>query len=141
MIGPWEIRNDTDLGIIGASLAKSFIVTLSNSTIAQTLFIIAITLILVSVVGAFISGQITRPLPELVRASQAISDGNLSVLIDSGTNDELKILAENFNQMAASLSLSKQELMQAYDETLFGWAKALELRDNERKAIPAGSLI
>ena len=82
-------------------------------------------------IGVFVSEYITHPLPEFVTASQKISDGNLSVSINADTNDELGLLADNFNHMVNSLSTSKKNLLRAYDETLLGWAKALELRDSE----------
>ncbi len=43
------------------------------------------------------------------------------------------MLTESFNTMVAGLNKSKQELVKTYDDTLEGWAKALELRDKETK--------
>jgi putative nucleotidyltransferase with HDIG domain len=43
----------------------------------------------------------------------------------------VSVLTESFNTMVASLQQSQQQLIQSYDETLEGWAKALELRDKE----------
>ncbi|MCD6475229.1 MAG: HD domain-containing protein [Anaerolineaceae bacterium] len=131
LLGPWEIREDADIGILGTALVKSFIVTFSTSTITQTIFFLVLSIIFIVLIGVFVSEYITHPLPEFVTASQKISDGNLSVSINADTNDELGLLADNFNHMVNSLSTSKKNLLRAYDETLLGWAKALELRDSE----------
>lgn len=130
ILGPWEIREDADIGILGTALVKSFIVTFSTATITQTIFFITLSAILIVLIGFFVSRYITRPLPEFITASQKISTGNLSVFIHPDTNDELSLLADNFNHMTDSLSASKKELLRAYNDTLLGWAKALELRDN-----------
>lgn len=131
LLGPWEIREDADIGILGTALVKSFIVTFSTATITQTIFFLVLSIIFIVLIGVFVSKYITHPLPEFVTASQKISDGNLSVSINADTNDELGLLADNFNHMVNSLSTSKKNLLRAYDETLLGWAKALELRDSE----------
>jgi len=57
--------------------------------------------------------------------------GDLGVQVSARTNDEISILTESFNTMVTSLQQSQKELLNAYDNTLEGWAKALELRDKE----------
>lgn len=77
------------------------------------------------------AGTITHPLIQLVKASIRVSKGDMSVQVDTHTNDEISILTESFNTMVTSLNQSQQDLLKAYDTTLEGWAKALELRDKE----------
>jgi putative nucleotidyltransferase with HDIG domain len=60
-----------------------------------------------------------------------VSKGNLAIQVNAQTNDEISILTESFNDMVASLNQSQTDLIRAYDNTLEGWAKALELRDKE----------
>jgi putative nucleotidyltransferase with HDIG domain len=45
--------------------------------------------------------------------------------------DEIGVLAESFNHMLDSLNESKQELLDAYEKTIEGWARATDLRDHE----------
>ena len=47
------------------------------------------------------------------------------------SDDEVADLTVSFNKMVASLNHSQNKLIQSYDETLEGWANALELRDEE----------
>jgi HD-GYP domain-containing protein (c-di-GMP phosphodiesterase class II) len=41
------------------------------------------------------------------------------------------VLTQTFNEMVSNLSKSKQDLLDAYDKTIEGWARALDLRDHE----------
>lgn len=131
ILGPWEVRGDQDLGIIGASLQENFIVKQSPSTRMQITFVIAFAFLLVIMIGLNLANTITRPLINLVSASQTVANGNLDVHVESSSNDEIAILAQSFNQMVASLNQSRQDIVEAYDRSLEGWTKALELRDKE----------
>jgi putative nucleotidyltransferase with HDIG domain len=131
ILGPWEIRGDADLGIIGVAMPKTFLVSASNVTRIQIVTLVSLTLLLVILVGVNLATAITRPLLGLVQASSKVAEGDLNVQVDSQTNDEIAVLANSFNQMVASLYRSKMDLVQAYDSTLEGWSKALELRDKE----------
>ncbi len=57
--------------------------------------------------------------------------GNLDVEVNPESQDEVAILANTFNAMIGNLRSSKAELLDAYDKTLEGWTKALELKDRE----------
>ena len=131
ILGPWEVRGDRDLGIIGASLRENFIVKHSPTTRIQITFVIALALLLVIMIGLNLAKTITRPLTKLVAASQTVANGDLDVQVESNSNDEISILADSFNKMIASLKESRADIMDAYDRSLEGWSKALELRDKE----------
>jgi HD-GYP domain-containing protein (c-di-GMP phosphodiesterase class II) len=81
--------------------------------------------------GVFVANRITRPLLDVVQASEEVAHGNLTVKVDARGNDELATLARAFNDMVISLDRSNRELLEAYNTTLEGWSKALELRDEE----------
>jgi putative nucleotidyltransferase with HDIG domain len=78
-----------------------------------------------------IANRITRPLLQVVEASEEVAQGNLTVKLPMAGNDELSTLATAFNDMVGALERSNRELMEAYNSTLEGWSKALELRDEE----------
>ena len=131
ILGPWEVRGDRDLGIIGASLRENFIVKQSPATRIQITFVIALALLLVIMIGLNLANTITRPLTKLVAASQTVANGNLDVQVEADSNDEIALLANSFNKMMASLRESRADMLEAYDRSLEGWSKALELRDKE----------
>ncbi len=131
IIGPWEIRGDVDLGLIGIALPKTFLIRTTQVTRLQVFLLVALALLLIILMGVNVANVITRPLLGLVRASSEVAQGNLEVRVRPSSNDEVAVLTASFNQMVASLHQSKMELVRAYDITLEGWSKALELRDKE----------
>lgn len=133
ILSPWQGRGGNDLGIMGISLAKSFLVSASRVTRLQITGLVAAAFMLVILVGVNLATSITRPLSELVKASRAVADGDLKVQVKANTNDEIEQLAESFNQMVHSLYRSKMDLIDTYDSTLQGWSTALELRDKETR--------
>lgn len=54
-------------------------------------------------VGIFAAGIITKPIRELVEATQKLSQGDLTVQVQLKTQDEMGHLAESFNLMAGHL--------------------------------------
>jgi len=131
ILAPLEIRNNDDSGILGVALPKTFLVSASNVTRAQvTLFTIG-SIAIVFIIGWYISLYISRPITNLMKASTTISEGNFDIQLEPVSNDEISVLTNSFNQMVLNLKVSRQSLIDAYDETLIGWSKALELRDKE----------
>jgi putative nucleotidyltransferase with HDIG domain len=131
ILGSWEVRGDQELGVLGVALSQNAVVQSSTSSRWRIFFLVASANFLVILVGVHLANRITKPLLQLVQASMTVSKGNLDVQVKSETNDEISILTESFNAMVASLSQSQKDLINAYDSTLEGWAKALELRDKE----------
>lgn len=131
ILGSWEVRGDQELGILGVALSQNAVVQASTSSRWRIFFLVASANFLIILVGINLANTITRPLLQLVQASVKVSKGDLNVQVMAQTNDEISILTESFNRMVATLSRSQKDLIRAYDETLEGWAKALEFRDKE----------
>lgn len=60
--------------------------------------------------ASFLSSTITSPLRKLATQMQNISKGDLDVVVDIKTQDEIGVLASNFKQMTLDLKVSKQDL-------------------------------
>jgi putative nucleotidyltransferase with HDIG domain len=131
ILGSWEVRGSQELGVLGVALSQNAVVQSSTTSRWRIFFLVASANFLIILVGVNLANTITRPLLKLVQASMKVSTGNLDVQVRAETNDEISILTESFNTMVASLSQSQKDLIKAYDSTLEGWAKALELRDKE----------
>lgn len=131
IIGPWEARGGEDLGLMGTALAKNVLVNASLPSLVRIGGLILSAIALIVLIGFTLSALITRPLTSLMHASEAVTDGDLSVKVTRQTNDEIGVLAESFNKMVLSLNQSHQRMVETYDKTLEGWAKALELKDKE----------
>lgn len=131
ILGSWEVRGEKELGVLGVALSQNAVVQASTSSRWRIFFLVASANFLIILVGINLANTITRPLLQLVQASVKVSRGNLDVQVNPQTNDEISILTESFNTMVSTLSQSQKDLINAYDNTLEGWAKALELRDKE----------
>jgi putative nucleotidyltransferase with HDIG domain len=131
IVGPWEVRRGDDIGLIGVSFAKNFLVRLTQNTWLQILLIVCTALLLVIVIGFFVSNHISQPILRLEQAASKVADGDLSVQVKPTAKDEVALLTQRFNAMVSSLHRSKMDLVTAYDTTLEGWAKVLELRNME----------
>jgi len=131
IIGALEARGGTDMAVIGTSLSQTFLVQPSNTTRTQVFGLAFAAFIVVISAGIFVANRITKPLEGVVKASEAVAAGNLTVKLNATGNDELTTVAGAFNNMVNALESTNRELMDAYDSTLEGWSKALELRDEE----------
>jgi putative nucleotidyltransferase with HDIG domain len=131
ILGSWEVRGNHELGVLGVALSQNAVVQASTSSRWRIFLLVASANFLIVLVGINLANTITRPLLQLVQASIKVSKGNLAIQVNAQTNDEISILTESFNDMVASLNQSQTDLIRAYDNTLEGWAKALELRDKE----------
>jgi putative nucleotidyltransferase with HDIG domain len=131
ILGSWDVRGDQEVCVLGVALSQNAVVQSSASSRWRIFFLVASANFLIILVGIHLAHRITQPLLQLVQASMKVSQGNLDVQVKVETNDEISILTESFNTMVANLSQSQQDLLNAYDSTLEGWAKALELRDKE----------
>jgi putative nucleotidyltransferase with HDIG domain len=131
ILGAWEVRGNQELGVLGVAISQNPIVQASASSRWRIFLLVASANFLIILVGINLANIITRPLIQLVWASVEVSKGDLDVQIPTRTNDEISVLTESFNNMVTSLNQSQKELIRAYDNTLEGWGKALELRDHE----------
>ena len=64
--------------------------------ILQIVFLVVIFSLIIALIFA---GNITRPIKELVLVSKAVANGDFDVKATARTNDELKLLADSFNNM------------------------------------------
>lgn len=127
----WEARDYSDLGVIGVSLSNSFLVNTTRVTRIQMTVLVMLMFLIVILVGMSLANAITRPISNLVQASEQVSRGNLNVMVPSTGGDEISLLSQTFNLMVSNLEESKDDLIKSYDRTLEGWSRALELRDRE----------
>jgi HD-GYP domain-containing protein (c-di-GMP phosphodiesterase class II) len=131
ILGSWEVRGNHELGVLGVALSRNAVVQSSTSSRWRIFLLVASANFLIILVGINLANTITRPLLQLVQASIKVSKGDLDVQLKAQSNDEISILTQSFNTMVSNLNQSQKDLLNAYDSTLEGWAKALELRDKE----------
>lgn len=131
LLTPFEIRSGEDLGLLGVAQPTNFVVQTSSITRNSTFVLMSVVLLLVIAVGTVVARRITRPIHDLRDAAVRVSGGDLGVQVSPRGNDEVSVLTQSFNAMVENLNKSKQDLLETYDKTIEGWARALDLRDHE----------
>ncbi|MBN1221139.1 MAG: HAMP domain-containing protein [Anaerolineae bacterium] len=144
ILGPWEVgeflhpldltRTNNDQGIIGASLAETFLVNPSRITRLQIFAITTVAFLLVIVMGVFLANRITRPLLRVVDASAEVAEGNLDIQVEASGNDEVAVLAHSFNQMVSGLREG------SLYRDLLGRTVSTEVREELRKGFASGEV-
>jgi two-component system sensor histidine kinase VicK len=76
----------------------------------------ALTLVLSALLGLSLSSAITRPLKKITRQAAAMKSGDFRQTIDIHSRDEIGHLAETFNDLAAQLQHSWDELVREKDK-------------------------
>jgi putative nucleotidyltransferase with HDIG domain len=130
ILGPWEARNDIDLGILGAALPQNYLVHTSWITRTQIFVALGAFITLVLLLGYRLANRISKPLERLAKASEEVSKGNFLVTLEEPGSKEVSVLNNSFNDMLKSLESSRKDLVTAYDNSLEGWSRALSLRDH-----------
>lgn len=131
LLTPLELRSGQDIGVMGVALSNQVLIQTGQLTRNNLMLMMGIALALVLAVGTVIAGRITRPIRNLRDAALKVSKGDLDVMVGQTSGDEVGVLTQSFNEMVANLGRSKQDLLDTYDETLEGWARALDMRDHE----------
>lgn len=107
-----EVIGWAEIGL-SVSDVDSAIFDAQQAAIVLTLLVMIVAIIFMT----FIVAAITRPVTELVDATDQISRGDFSIMLDINQRDEIGQLAVTFNKMTASLRQSRDEIEQ-YNRTL-----------------------
>lgn len=134
ILAPWEVRNGSDIGVLGTSLAQNFFTNTNLFTRYQIFAIVLFVVLGVVLIGLILAHQITSPLSQIVRAAFEIARGNLEIKVTSRSNDETMVLAHAFNYMVSGL----QEGFIYRD--LLGRTVSPEVREELRQSFASGNL-
>lgn len=116
---------------ISENRIRSEIARVTNIFIAGTIAIAIAGGILGSIVGSLI----TKPIAELVKGAEEIGKGNLDFEIAIASEDEIKVLARSFNEMAKSLKKSMQEIMEKTKEAIEAKSYIASITESSADAI------
>lgn len=86
-----------------------------NNMIKSLIELAAISIVLFIVIF-FISSKVLKPMKQLIKGTEVISQGQLDYRIEVNTNDEFKILTEKFNLMAKNLEQTVMQVKNAASE-------------------------
>jgi two-component system phosphate regulon sensor histidine kinase PhoR len=103
-------ENDQIIGVIRVSLFLSQINDLLNNVKIKIIQIAVIMLIISLVIALFLSKSLSRPINTLVHASRRVAAGDFTPSVLFKRNDELKELADSFNDMISQIKNLVTEL-------------------------------
>lgn len=85
LLGPWEVRNDLDIGILGVALPQNYLVHTNWVTRTQIFIALGafIALILMIVIGYRLANRISKRLESLSKASEEVAAGNYMIALES----------------------------------------------------------
>lgn len=91
------------LGVTLLYYDKEVINSVVEKMINLILTITGTILLLVTVFVYFIGSSLTKPILQITKAAEEVSQGNLNIHLDIKTNDQIEDLAKQFNKMIYSL--------------------------------------
>jgi putative nucleotidyltransferase with HDIG domain len=131
LLAPLEIRGGSEIGLLGTALRQSYLMQSGRITRGQIAGFVAFAILLVVAAGLYLSHNIAQPLARLAHAANQVASGNFGVQLGVKGGDEIAQVARAFNKMVVSIERSNRELISAYDKTIEGWSRALEMYDQE----------
>ncbi len=134
ILGAWEARNAQDFGVIGVAVGQYFQVRSTIITRIQIAILVMLSILSVILTGVTLSNQITRPLLQMVAASDAVAKGNLDVKVNVKSKDEIAVLAHSFNFMVQGLQEG------SIYRDLLGRTVSPEVRETLRNTFASGNV-
>lgn len=110
-------------------VGNDFIFSHASKFALISLGIILLFLMVSISLGFIATNQIAKPIKKLREGAEIISKGNYKHKLEINTNDEIELLAEQFNNMASSLG-EREELLKRHRDEL---EKTVSLRTKELK--------
>ncbi|MFN7249704.1 MAG: methyl-accepting chemotaxis protein [Anaerobacillus sp.] len=101
---PIKSKDGEFLGILGIDYEGKEIYELLNKSRRDSLLITISMLILGIIITFFFSRYLTKPITKLTSQVQKVSQGDLTVDIDVGSNDEVGVLTKSFQHMVNDLN-------------------------------------
>lgn len=103
----------------------------SNNMLLTNLMVLAATMLVVILISIAVANRMTKPITQLVAATESLKSGNLNININSRGKDEIGKLARNFDAMVTGL----QELLRnVIDSTEVVSAASEELTANAQQS-------
>jgi signal transduction histidine kinase len=97
------------IGFARAGISEKYIKNLIQKKLTDIILITLLVCAVAALLTAKLTGILTRPIRELVKAAREIASGNLTSRVEVKANDEIGELASDFNNMADSLIKINQD--------------------------------
>jgi two-component system NtrC family sensor kinase len=102
------------LGVLDVSISLAEVdKEIVRTEIEIVIFAIVAVLVVGLIIGLFIKRWVSKPVNDLLSATQQVSQGNLNYAIKETSDDEIGKLASSFNNMTKKLSEARLQLFQS----------------------------
>ncbi len=122
-------KNGNVAVVLGIDMSNSSILNYQRKIRNSFFAVIPISVIFALVLGILASDMLIRPLGKLLKGTERLSGGDYDFRLNVKVNDEFKLLAEAFNNMAVSIKNSNRRIKRAFLDTIRALTAALEAKD------------
>jgi two-component system NtrC family sensor kinase len=124
-----------------AELPRREVLASVLDTLYQTLILLALSILLALLLGAWLARRMVVPIRQLQAGAQRLGEGDLEQRITVISNDEIGALAQRFNQMAAHIQEAQETLEAKVADRTFDLARSLDdLRAAQDRLVQAEKL-
>jgi len=110
----------------GKQLESELIKQTDNTAVSMIVIVIVMMLVSISL-GIIIARTFSKPVNKLVAAANRIADGDLNVVIDIDSKDEIGNLADSFRKMSDNLNDAMENIQSAAEQVAAGAHQISEL--------------
>jgi len=96
-------KNGRSIGIVGVDVKLTHIKAIQMSVLNNIFFAFGVSIVLVGIVAWYVARNVRVPLTKIIDAAVAISRGNLATRIRMQRSDELGLMGNHIDKMAAQL--------------------------------------
>lgn len=107
---PFYTEDGQRAGILGMDISASTVAAYKQMLLLRTLGIFGLSLPLILFAGWYFGRRLGQPITAMKLGAESIGRGELDTRINVESHDEIGILADSLNQMAARLAQSRHEL-------------------------------
>jgi len=106
------------LGSVELTLADRSMVSLQKEVLLTALLLILAGILITTLLALVMSRRVIDPVISLSRAVDRLKQGDLSARVEPHSTDEIGVLEAGFNEMAARVALTQDELMAEVDQAV-----------------------
>lgn len=118
---PWNL-----IMVQKKSAALAFITNVAIKSVFTSIFVIVLAMLF----SYWFSNRVTRPLIEIVSATEHIKNGDLTVRVEVNSENEIGILARNFNKMVDDLQSMIKDIYSSTVELQGSSSKLIDIATN-----------
>lgn len=89
--------------ILASSVPEKEVIAVLNLVILILIIIAVVTIIISTIIAMLVGRTISKPILEVVKATELIKNGDFTVRVQSKSNDETRLLADGLNEMTESV--------------------------------------